>query len=141
MTTSAKMSVMACVLCNPAGDLVYEDDDSYVVLHEDWAVAGHAMVVSKRHVENASDLDEAAWLRLASVWHRAEAAVLELTGAERCIVMKLGIQTPHLHLHLYPVGKEATRTEVFAAIDGKTSVRRDETFIAGLRRHLTPEGR
>lgn len=132
---------MNCPLCTPAGDVVFEDDASYVTLHEDWAVLGHAMVVSKHHVENASSLDEERWLQLARVWHRAERALLALTGAERCIVMKLGILTPHLHLHLYPVSASASRADVFAAIDAKTRVERDEAFIANLRRHLTPAQR
>lgn len=127
---------MHCSLCKPSGDIVFDDVDAYVVLHEDWAVLGHAMVVSKEHVENASSLDEEAWLRLARVWHRTEATLLELTGAERAIVMKLGIQTPHLHIHLYPVSATVTRADVFAAIDAKTAVERDETFIARLRAAL-----
>jgi diadenosine tetraphosphate (Ap4A) HIT family hydrolase len=132
---------MSCVLCKPSGDVVFEDDQAYVALHEDWAVLGHAMVVSKHHVENASDLDEDAWMHLTRVWHRTEKALLTLTGAQRCIVMKLGIMTPHLHFHLYPVPATATRADVFGAIDMKTRVARDEDFVAGLRQHLTRAGR
>jgi diadenosine tetraphosphate (Ap4A) HIT family hydrolase len=132
---------MHCVLCNPAGDLVFEDETTYVTLHEDWAVLGHAMIVARQHVENASSLDEDAWAHFARVWHRVERALLELTGAERCVAMKLGIMTPHLHVHLYPVQASASRADVFAAIDMKTRVPRDEDFIAGLRQHLTPAKR
>ncbi len=95
------------------------------------------MVIARAHVENASDLDEERWLALARVWHRAERVLLEVTGAERCIVMKLGIQTPHLHVHLYPVSSAATREQVFAAIDGKAASARDRAFVAELRRRLT----
>jgi diadenosine tetraphosphate (Ap4A) HIT family hydrolase len=129
---------MSCVLCNPEGDIVFEDEHAYVAVHEDWAILGHVMIVAKTHVENVSGLDEAAWLHIARVWQRVERALLELTNADRCIVMKLGIMTPHLHLHLYPVGATATRNDVFAAIDMKTRVERDPKFIDALRRHLTP---
>ncbi|HEX7807638.1 MAG TPA: HIT domain-containing protein [Thermoanaerobaculia bacterium] len=132
---------MSCVLCNPAGDIVFEDDATYVTLHDDWAVRGHAMIVAKQHVENPSALDENAWLHFARVWHRVELELLALTGAERCIAMKLGIATPHLHVHLYPVKASASRADVFAAIDMKTRVPRDEAFIAGPRQHLTPASR
>ena len=123
---------MTCVFCTDvtqAGEVVFEDDTAWVVIHPDWAVLGHAMVVAKRHVENASGLDAEEWLHVARVWQRAERVLLELTGAERAIVMKLGIATPHLHVHLYPVSASATREEVFAAIDGKTSVPRDPGFL------------
>ena len=124
---------MACTFCaDPlsAGELVFEDDRVWVLLHPDWSPRGHAMVVSKRHVENASALDEEEWLHLARVWHRAERVLLEATGADRAIILKLGIMTPHLHVHIYPVSAQATREEVFAAIDGKASEPRDETFAS-----------
>lgn len=68
--------------------------------------------------------------------HRAERALLEATGAERAILMKLGIATPHLHLHIYPVRASLDRAAVFAIIDAKTRVPRDESFIAKVRAHL-----
>ena len=128
---------MTCALCsNTPGDQVFEDDRTRVVLHEDGSPRGHAMVISKRHVENASDLDEAEWLHLASVWRHAERVLLEATGMERAIILKLGIMTPHLHVHIYPVSSSATREEVFAAIDGNARTTRDEAFVKLVRRAM-----
>jgi diadenosine tetraphosphate (Ap4A) HIT family hydrolase len=125
---------MTCALCvEPAGDVVFEDGWTRVILHEDGSPRGHAMVVSRRHVENASDLDEEEFAHLARVWHRAERALLDATGAERAIILKLGILTPHLHVHIYPVGSEATREDVFAAIDGRAGTKRDELFVEKVR--------
>jgi len=111
------------------------DATARVVFHDDWAVRGHVMVVARQHVENLSDLDDFA--AFMNVYRRAERALLEATGCERAIVMKLGIMTPHLHLHIYPVSASATRDEVMAAIDGKTRVPRDEALIARVRELLT----
>jgi diadenosine tetraphosphate (Ap4A) HIT family hydrolase len=130
---------MTCTFCSDlsaARGLVFEDERSWVLLHPDWSPRGHAMVVAKRHVENASSLDEEEWLQLARVWHRAERAILHATGAERAIIFKLGILTPHLHIHIYPMSATATREDVFAAIDGKVSEPRDETFVATIRNAL-----
>jgi len=127
---------MNCVFCtDPSrpGDVVFEDEHTWVVLHEDWSPRGHAMVVAKRHVDNASDLDESEWLHLSRVWHRAERAILEITGMQRAMILKLGIQTPHLHVHIYPVSASASREDVFAAFDGKTRDERDQEFVD----HLT----
>jgi diadenosine tetraphosphate (Ap4A) HIT family hydrolase len=131
---------MTCTFCSDlsaARGLVFEDDRVWVLLHPDWSPRGHTMVVAKRHVENASGLDEDEWLHLARVWHRAERAILDATGAERAIIFKLGILTPHLHIHIYPMSATATREDVFAAIDGKSSEPRDETFVSNLRKALT----
>ena len=130
---------MQCVFCTDvarAGDVVCETAHAWVVLHEDWAVPGHAMIVSRRHIENASDLTEHEWEHFSRVWRRAERALLAATDSDRAIVMKLGIATPHLHVHIYPVGKNATREEVFAAIEGKTRARRDEMLVGEVLRRL-----
>jgi diadenosine tetraphosphate (Ap4A) HIT family hydrolase len=128
---------VSCELCaTPRGDVVFEDARTRVILHEDGSPRGHAMIVAKRHVENASDLDEADWLHLTRIWHRAERVLLDATGAERAIVMKLGIMTPHLHVHIYPLPADATRAEVFDAIEGNARTERDAVFVDDVRRML-----
>lgn len=119
------------------GEIVYEDERCAVLLHEDWAVRGHAMVVWRRHVENLSDLDEEERDHLMRVHARAERALLEIGRVERAIILKLGIQTPHLHLHIYPVSAMADRNEVMIIIDGKTRVNRDDEFVRRVRERLT----
>jgi histidine triad (HIT) family protein len=130
---------MTCVFCSDpksAGALVFEDAQSWVLLHPDWSPRGHAMVVSKHHVENASELEEDAWLHLAGVWHRAERVLLNVTGMQRAVILKLGIMTPHLHVHIYPVSSAATRDDVFAAIDGKSGQEHDEAFVLAVTERL-----
>ena len=124
--------VVACVFCtspDKVGSIVFDDERCRVLLHHDWSPRGHAMVVAKRHIENASDLDEAEWLHLARVWHRAERVLLDATGADRAIIFKLGILTPHLHVHIYPMSAQATRDDVFEAFDGKKREERDQQFV------------
>lgn len=123
---------------NPAnvGEVVFEDERCLVVLHDDWSPRGHAMVVAKRHIENASDLDEDEWLHLARVWHRAERVILDATGADRAILFKLGILTPHLHVHIYPMSKDDTRDDVFQAFDGQKRDEKDPAFVDTIRQRL-----
>jgi diadenosine tetraphosphate (Ap4A) HIT family hydrolase len=133
-----------CVFCvdvNASGEIVFENDAAWVIVHPDWSPRGHLMVVAKTHVENASALAEEEWLRIAAVWHRAEKAVLQATGAERAMILKLGIVTAHLHVHIYPVAATASREEVFAAFDGKLRASQDEALVTNLRARLTPAPR
>jgi histidine triad (HIT) family protein len=111
---------MPCTFCDETHDAVYADDRCFVMLHDDWAVPGHAMVVWRNHVQNLSDLNSNELAHFTSVFVRAERALLALTGAERAIIFKLGIATPHLHVHIYPVGAELDRAAVQAIIDTKT---------------------
>ena len=130
---------MSCVFCDDvrrAGEVVAEDERLWVVLHDDWAVRGHAMIVWKRHVENIADLTAEEYAHFARVHHRAERALLAATGADRAIVFKLGIATPHLHVHIYPVAAALDRAAVMAVIDARVSEARDEAFIDDLRARL-----
>jgi diadenosine tetraphosphate (Ap4A) HIT family hydrolase len=130
---------MTCSLCHDTSGLVHETDHTRVLLHPDWSPPGHLMVVAKRHVENASDLYADEWTDLTRVWQRVERVLLDVTGAERAVILKLGIQTPHLHFHIYPVRATDTRDDVFAAIDGKRGAPLDEALVANLRQHLTAD--
>ncbi|HEY2325171.1 MAG TPA: hypothetical protein VGJ82_20100, partial [Thermoanaerobaculia bacterium] len=62
---------------------------------------------------------------------------LEVSKADRAILMKLGIATPHLHVHIYPVSATLGRTAVMRIINAETHETRDEAFIDELRKHLT----
>jgi len=70
------------------------------------------------------------------VYRNAERVLLRLTGAERAVIVKLGIVTPHLHLHIYPVSSSLDRAAVMDIIEGRTRVARDEAFVAALRAAL-----
>jgi diadenosine tetraphosphate (Ap4A) HIT family hydrolase len=123
---------MSCIFCNDpraAGEVLFEDDRVLVILHEDWAVRGHAMVVWKVHVENVSDLTLDEYAHLAAVQHRTEGALLAATGADRAILLKLGIATPHLHLHIYPASASLDRAAVMEIIDGRVREPYDQTLI------------
>jgi diadenosine tetraphosphate (Ap4A) HIT family hydrolase len=135
------MQRMDCVFCSDitrSGDVVHESAHAWVVLHEDWAVAGHAMIVSRRHVQNVSDLSDHEWEHFSRILRRAERVLLHATGAERAMTLKLGIATPHLHIHIYPVMNDTKRDDVFAAFDAKTRAQRDEHLIEKIRLLLTP---
>jgi len=130
---------MPCVFCNEpraAGQALFEDDRVLVILHDDWAVRGHAMVVWKAHVENVADLTIDEYAHFAAVHHRAERALLAATGAERAILLKLGIATPHLHLHIYPLSASLDRAAVMEIIDGRVREPSDQALIDDLRERL-----
>ena len=127
----------SCLFCRKIdGDVLYDDDRCAVVLHEDWAVRGHAMVVWKTHVENVSDLSLEDAAHLSQVHHAGEKALLAATGADRAVLLKLGIATPHLHLHIYPVSAALDRTAVMAIIDARARVPRDEALVTKTRELL-----
>ncbi len=134
------MPIKDCSFCSNVDDLsrlgepVYEDSRCAVLLHPDSAVCGHAMVVWKRHAENVADLAADERAHFSRIHAAAERALLETTGTDRAILLKLGIQVPHLHLHIYPVSASLDREAVMRIIDGRGTEPRDDEFVKGVRR-------
>jgi diadenosine tetraphosphate (Ap4A) HIT family hydrolase len=113
-------SPVACPLCSIDTDaplVYYSDGDVTVALSDEWAVRGHSVVASRRHVESWSELDEAGAARFFAVLRRVERALLGTLPAERVVAVKLGLAVPHLHVHLYPISRQTTREEVFAILE------------------------
>lgn len=134
---------MTCVFCNEpreAGELIAEDPRLLVILHNDWAVPGHVMIVWRAHVENVAELTPSEYAHFAAVHWRVERVLLDVTGAERAVLLKLGILTPHLHLHIYPVSGSLDRAQVMQILDGKTvdsmSDADRRVFVEALRQRL-----
>jgi diadenosine tetraphosphate (Ap4A) HIT family hydrolase len=127
----------ACVFCEaPPAASLYGDDRCFVLLHDDRAVRGHAMVVWRAHVENVSDLSAANAAHFIEIHRRAERALLEVTGAERAVLLKLGIQTPHLHLHIYPISASLDRPAVQAILDARTREAVEDDFAERVRAQM-----
>lgn len=55
---------------------------------------------------------------------------------QRAIMLKLGIQVPHLHIHIYPASASHDRAAVMAMIDGRAREPRDEALVARIREAL-----
>lgn len=130
---------MPCVFCTDpwnAGEILVETSAATVILHDDWAVRGHTMIVAKRHVENLSDLGDGEATDFLHVVRGVETLLLEETATDRAIILKLGIQTPHLHVHIYPVSADLDRSQVMAIIDARVRVPKDERFVRLLKDKL-----
>ena len=62
--------------------------------------------------------------------------MLEVSGADRAVMLKLGIITPHLHLHIYPVSASLDRAAVMEIIEGRVREQRDPEFVRAVRARL-----
>ncbi|HEV8659695.1 MAG TPA: HIT domain-containing protein [Thermoanaerobaculia bacterium] len=134
----------SCSLCgenlSAAGEIIVDFGDWKLLLHPDSAVRGHAMLVIARHVENFTDLTDSEAQQFARVQRVAERALLNATGTDRAILLKLGIAVPHLHIHIYPVSRKLTRADVMRIINAEVSEERPPGFAKAVRDgilHLT----
>lgn len=81
---------------------VFDDGEHVVFLNRYPTTPGQLLVVPRAHVEHlARDVDEAAWLRLQAVVHRAARALEQVVPSERTYVLSLGSQQRNRHLHVH----------------------------------------
>jgi diadenosine tetraphosphate (Ap4A) HIT family hydrolase len=86
--------------------VAYRDDTAIVFLCKYPALRGHLMVAPIAHREQVvGDFDEAEYLHLQSIVHRAGRALERLVATERLCVLSLGSQegNGHVHWHLVPL--------------------------------------
>lgn len=133
-----------CSLCSLSGIdpelIVARTAAAAAVLHDDWAVRGHAMIVATEHVENVADLSASAAESFFELLRRTELALLNVLRTDRVLVLKLGLAVPHLHYHLYPVSRDFSRADFFSALNLETRDEPEEadrlTLLHRLRREL-----
>lgn len=124
-----------CVMCRlaspeHAGDWIAQSEHGVVVLDGYGATRGHLLVIARRHVERASDLDWPVFSDLQRlVWQASRALQLELSPA-RVYVASLGaarplpMSFPHHHTHLVPIyetDERARPANVFSWSSGVVS--------------------
>ena len=110
--------------------------DWKLLLHPDSSVRGHAMLVLSRHAENFADLTDSEAQQFARVLKVVERALLDVTRTDRAIQLKLGIQVPHFHQHIYPVSRTRTRAEVMQMINAEVSEAREPGFAKRLKESI-----
>jgi histidine triad (HIT) family protein len=97
---------------------VAEDDRFYAFLDINPLAAGHTLVVPKfsaasgdnetvRELDYIFDLDDDTLGAMMLFAKRVAARIREVTGSARVAVMVLGLEVPHVHIHLIPIDSEA----------------------------------
>ncbi|MGE0192219.1 MAG: HIT family protein [Planctomycetota bacterium] len=83
-------------------DKVLEDDDHLAFLDIVPIQPGHVLCIPKREVGYLFDMTPEAQAALWSFVRRVEVGVRQATGCKRVVVMVVGWEVPHVHVHLIP---------------------------------------
>jgi histidine triad (HIT) family protein len=81
---------------------VYEDDSTYAFLDINPRQPGHTLVVPKVEVDYLFDLSPDQYGALWSTANTVASALKQVTGCARVVVIVLGYEVPHAHIHLIP---------------------------------------
>lgn len=90
---------------------VAEDENFFAFLDISPLTAGHTLVVPKFRVGAELDyifeLDDAALCAMMLFSKRIAERIRRVTGCKRVAVVVLGLEVPHVHVHLVPINSEA----------------------------------
>ena len=81
---------------------IYEDEDHLAFLDINPMQPGHTLVIPKREVDYLFDLSEAEYTGLWKAVRTVEAALKMALGCKRLVVLVVGYEVPHVHVHLIP---------------------------------------
>ncbi|REE80655.1 histidine triad (HIT) family protein [Lutibacter oceani] len=84
---------------------IAENEDFYAFLDINPNAKGHTLVVPKKEVNKLFDLDEALYNGLFSYSRKIAKALEKVVSCERIGMAVIGLEVPHVHVHLIPLQK------------------------------------
>lgn len=84
---------------------VAEDDRFYAFLDINPNAKGHTLVVPKKEVDKIFDLDESTYIGLMDFARKVALALEKSVSCKRVGIAVIGLEVPHVHVHLIPLNK------------------------------------
>ena len=85
------------------GHFLYEDEHCVAILDKFPAVKGQALVIPKKDVDYAFDLDDETYLHLFQIAKKVGKACDVALDAERTCLVVEGFDVPHVHIKVFPM--------------------------------------
>jgi histidine triad (HIT) family protein len=89
---------------------IAENDDFYAFLDINPNAKGHTLVVPKKEVDKIFDLDEKTYTGLMQYSFKIAKAIEKTIPCERVGMSVIGLDVPHVHVHLIPLNSMADAT-------------------------------
>lgn len=84
---------------------ITEDDDFIAFLDINPNAKGHTLCVPKQEVDKLFDLDDDLYLKLMSFSKKVAKALEKTIPCDRVGVAVIGLEVPHVHVHLIPINQ------------------------------------
>ena len=82
---------------------IAEDEDNFAFLDINPNSKGHTLCVPKKEVDKLLDLDESSYLKLMAFSRKVGQAIEKAVPCERVGLTVIGLEVPHVHVHLIPL--------------------------------------
>ncbi|ATA68168.1 HIT family protein [Capnocytophaga cynodegmi] len=100
---------------------IAEDDDFIAFLDINPNAKGHTLCVPKKEVDKIFDLEDELYLKLMIFSKKIAKALEKAISCDRVGVAVIGLEVPHVHVHLIPINRmeEMTFNEKVKLTDGE----------------------
>ncbi|HAX16179.1 MAG: HIT family protein [Leeuwenhoekiella sp.] len=85
------------------GHIVAEDEQHIAILDINPNAKGHTLCIPKKEVNKIFDLPEAEYMALMAFSRKVAKALEKVVPCERIGVSVIGLEVPHVHVHLIPL--------------------------------------
>ena len=85
------------------GHFIYEDEHCVAILDKFPVVKGQSLVIPKKEVDYAFDLDDDSYIHMFKTAKKIAKASDEALGAKRTCLVVEGFDVPHVHIRIYPM--------------------------------------
>lgn len=82
---------------------VAEDENYFAFLDINPNAKGHTLCVPKKEVNKIFDLDEETYIGLMAFSRKVARAIEKVVECERIGMSVIGLEVPHVHVHLIPL--------------------------------------
>ncbi len=84
---------------------IAEDDNYLAFLDINPNTKGHTLVIPKKEINKLFDLDQKEYLALMDFSYRVAKAIEKTVPCKRIGMSVIGLEVPHVHVHLLPINK------------------------------------
>ncbi len=89
---------------------IAEDDDFFAFLDINPNAVGHTLCVPKKEVDKILDLNEETYIGLMRFARKVGLAIEAAVPCKRVGITVIGLEVPHVHVHLIPLQTMANAT-------------------------------
>ncbi|MGY5352257.1 HIT family protein [Wenyingzhuangia sp. IMCC45533] len=89
---------------------ITENEDFFVFLDINPNAAGHTLVVPKKEIDKVFDMDDELYVKLFKYSKTIAAAIEKAVPCMRVGMSVIGLEVPHVHVHLIPLNEMADAT-------------------------------
>jgi histidine triad (HIT) family protein len=90
--------------------IIAENEDCIAFLDVNPNAMGHTLCVPKQEVDKITDLDDATYLSLMKFSKKVAIAIEKAVACKRVGFTVIGLEVPHVHVHLIPLNTMADAT-------------------------------